>query len=102
MTFQLLCGGWISNSIYRQKIGLAIRQRLSTRRRWRFDSESYNSGKTERADALRQQVVDEPYAKRPNTTDRQPVQRQLLKGDTGRRAIENGSEKGGQEPNYAR
>jgi len=46
--------------------------------------------------------VDEPYAKRPNTTDRQPVRRQLLKGDTGRRAIENGPEQGDHELNYAR
>jgi len=71
--------------------------RVSTRQRCGFGSESYNSGKTEHA-VLRQQVVDEPYAKRPKMTDRQPVQRQLLKGDTGRRAIE----KGDHEPNYAR
>ena len=49
MTLQLLRGGRASNSIFRQKIGLASRRRASMRQGCRFGSQSWNSGMAPRA-----------------------------------------------------
>ena len=72
VTFQLPCGGWVSNAIYRQKTGLASCRRVSTRQRRGFGSQSYNSGKSNRAAfnwaAKREKVAQNPFVGLPVAT----------------------------------